>query len=34
MIAPVAISTKDLVKRYGRTKALDGSTLDLSLIHI
>ena len=29
MSAPVAISTKDLVKRYGRTKALDGFTLDV-----
>lgn len=29
MIARVAISTRDLVKRYGRTRALDGFTLDV-----
>lgn len=29
MIARVAVSTKDLVKRYGRVRALDGFSLDV-----
>jgi len=29
MIVPVAIASRDLVKRYGRTRALDGFSLDV-----